>query len=147
MSSLACWMCRIDTNAVACDGVLHFRLGMLGETRKFMYSYRNHRHAQTCSQAQRHTGRLLRVARTPMFLHVNVNVNGNNLLAISKLDFDNSGEPGPQAKGVNHLETPLRQLHATHRASSCAKRGGHMQLCSKPRGGTRNRTQDLPKKG
>ena len=37
---------------------------------------------------------------------VNVNVNVNNLLAISRLDFDNSGEPGPQAKGVNHLETP-----------------------------------------
>ena len=36
--------------------------------------------------------------------HVNVNVNVNNLLAISRLDFDNSGEPGPQAKGVNHLE-------------------------------------------
>ena len=77
----------------------------------------------------------------------NVNVNVNNLLAISRLDFDNSGEPGPQAKGVNHLETPLRQLHATHRASSCAKRGGHVQLCSKPRGGTRNRARDLPKKG
>ena len=78
-------------------------------------------------------------------LYVNVNV--NNLLAISKLDLDNSGEPGPQAKGVNHLETPLRQLHATDRASSCAKRGGHVQLCSKPRGGTRNRTRDLRKKG
>ena len=74
------------------------------------------------------------------------NVNIHNFLAISKLDFDNSGEPGPQAKGVNHLETALRQLHATHRASSCAKRGGHVQLCSKPRGGTRNRTRDLPKK-
>ena len=50
----------------------------------------------------------------------NVNVNVNNLIAISESDFDNSGEPGPQAKGVNHLETPLRQLHVTHRASSCA---------------------------
>ena len=66
--------------------------------------------------------------------HVNVNVNVNNLLAISESDFDNSGEPGPQAEAVNHLETPLRQLHVTHRASSCAKRGGHVQLCSKPRG-------------
>ena len=28
---------------------------------------------------------------------VNVNVNVNNLLAISESDFDNSGEPGPQA--------------------------------------------------
>ena len=37
--------------------------------------------------------------------YVSVNINVNNLLAISKLDFDNSGEPGPQAKGVNHLET------------------------------------------
>ena len=32
-----------------------------------------------------------------------VNVNVNNLLAISESDFDNSGEPGPQAEGVNHL--------------------------------------------
>ena len=65
---------------------------------------------------------------------VNVNVNVNNLLAISKSDFDNSGEPGTQAEGVNHLETPLRPLQVTHRASSCAKRGGHAQLGSKPRG-------------
>ena len=49
--------------------------------------------------------------------HVNV----NNLLAISQSDCYNSGEPGPQAEGVNHLETPLRQLQVTHRASSCAK--------------------------
>ena len=48
-----------------------------------------------------------------MLPHVNVNVNVNvsNLLAISIYDFDNSGEPGPQAKEVNHLETPLRQLN------------------------------------
>ena len=65
---------------------------------------------------------------------VNVNVNVNKLLAISIKDFDNSGELGPQAKGVNHLETPLRQLHVTHRASSCAKRGGHVRLCSNPWG-------------
>ena len=63
-----------------------------------------------------------------------VSVNVNNLLAISESDFDKSGEPGPQAAGVNHLETPLRQLHVTHRASSCAQRGGHVQLCSEPRG-------------
>ena len=31
----------------------------------------------------------------------NVHVNVNNLLAISKLDFDNSGEPGPQAVHVH----------------------------------------------
>ena len=48
-------------------------------------------------------------------------VNVNNLLAISELGFDKSGEPGPQAEGVNYLETPLRQLHESHRASSCAK--------------------------
>ena len=91
--------------------------------------------------------RRFRPVVSPLLLPRLVNVNVNNLLAISKLDFDNSGEPGPQAKVVNHLETPLRQLHATHRASSCAKRVGHVQLCSKPRGGTRNRTRDLPKKG
>ena len=62
-----------------------------------------------------------------------VNVNVNNLLAISIWDFDNSGQPR-QAKGVNHLETPLRQLHVTHRAFSCARRGGHVQLCLKPSG-------------
>ena len=67
-------------------------------------------------------------------LAAQVNVNVNTLLAISELDLDNSGEPGPQAKGVNHLETPLRQLHVTDRSSSCAKRGGHVQLCLKPRG-------------
>ena len=39
-----------------------------------------------------------------------------------------------QAKRGNHREAPLRQVHATHRASSGAKRGGHVQLCSKPRG-------------
>ena len=53
---------------------------------------------------------------------------------MSKSNFDNCGEPGPQAEGVNHQETPLRKLQVTHRASSCAKRGGHVQLCSKPRG-------------
>ena len=34
---------------------------------------------------------------------VHVNVNVHNLLAISESVFDNSGEPGPQAEGVNHL--------------------------------------------
>ena len=57
-----------------------------------------------------------------------VNVNVNNLPAISIQDFDDSGESGPQAGGLNHLETPLRQLLVTHGASSCAKRGGHVQL-------------------
>ena len=32
-------------------------------------------------------------------------------------------------RGVILLETPLRQLHVTHRASSCAKRGGHGSAC------------------
>ena len=48
---------------------------------------------------------------------VNANVNGgaSKLPAISDSDVDNSGEsPGPQAKRVNHLETPLGQPHATH---------------------------------
>ena len=47
---------------------------------------------------------------------VNANVNGgaSELPAISDSDVDNSREPGPQAKRVNHLETPLGQPHATH---------------------------------
>ena len=43
---------------------------------------------------------------------------------MSEQDFDGSGEPRPQAKGVNHLETPLRYLHVTHRASSAASSAG-----------------------
>ena len=38
--------------------------------------------------------------------HVNVNV--NNLLAISESDFDNSGPPGPQALGA--LEAVCKEL-------------------------------------
>ena len=62
-------------------------------------------------------------------MHANavpVNLDVNNLLAIPEQDFDHdySGEPGPQAKGANNMGTPLRRLHVTHRASSCAKRGG-----------------------
>ena len=34
--------------------------------------------------------------------YVNVIVNVTILLAISEQHFDNTGEPGPQAKGVNH---------------------------------------------
>ena len=71
---------------------------------------------------------------TQLYQECKCNVNVNNLPATSESHFDNSGGPGPQAKGVNHLETPLRQLHVTRRASSCAKQGGHVQLCSKPRG-------------
>ena len=36
-----------------------------------------------------------------------MNVYNYNLLATSESDFDNSGEPGPQAEGVNHPETPF----------------------------------------
>ena len=63
-----------------------------------------------------------------------VNVNVKGIPAISEQDFDNSRCPGQQAKGANHLETPLRQVHVPHRASSCARRVGHVQLLSKPRG-------------
>ena len=62
-------------------------------------------------------------------MHVNVNV--HNLLSISGYDCYNSGEPGSQAKGVNHLHTPLAQLHVTHRASSCATRGRHVCTCAR----------------
>ena len=37
----------------------------------------------------------------------NVNNSVNDLLAISILDFDISGEPGPQAKEVNHIHKTL----------------------------------------
>ena len=47
---------------------------------------------------------------------------------------DNSREPVPQAKGVYYLDTPLKQLHESHRASSSAERGDYVQLCSTPRG-------------
>ena len=60
----------------------------------------------------------------------NVNVNVNNLPAIFEQDCEDLGEAGPQASGVKHMETPLRQLHMIRRASSCAKRGGPVQLCS-----------------
>ena len=45
---------------------------------------------------------------------VNVNVNVNNLLAIFESDFDNSGEPGPQAEGVNHLRRRFRHWILFH---------------------------------
>ena len=41
---------------------------------------------------------------------------------------------GTTSQGGKPPGNPPRQLHITHRASSCAKRGGHVQLCSKPRG-------------
>ena len=66
---------------------------------------------------------------------------------IITVEGDHSREPGPQAKGVNHLETPLRQLHATDRASSCAERGGHVQLCSKPRGARRIKPESSRRRG
>ena len=59
-----------------------------------------------------------------------------------RVGFDDSGEPGPQAKGVNHLKTPLRRLHVAHRVSSCASEvvtcncarnpGGHAQSDPRP---------------
>lgn len=64
---------------------------------------------------------------------------------MSELEFDNSGEPRPQAKGMIHQETPLRQLHVAHRAFSCAKRGGRGQLSFKTLEGMRNQTRDLQK--
>ena len=82
-----------------------------------------------------------------VLLCVHANVNVNNLVAISMFNFDISGQPGQKAKRVVHLETPLRQLHVTHRASSCAKRGGRVEFCSKPKGVRGIKTRDLPKKG
>jgi len=42
--------------------------------------------------------------------YVNVIVNVTNLLAISEQYFDNTGEPAPQAKGVNHhVCIPIRK--------------------------------------
>ena len=52
---------------------------------------------------------------------VKAKVNVNILLVIAKQDLNHSAELGPQAKGVSYLVTPLRRLHVTHRASSCAK--------------------------
>ena len=76
-----------------------------------------------------------------------VTVNVNSVSAASHQEFENSGEPGLRVKGILHLETPLRQLHATNRARSCARRGGHMQPCFIPNGGERNRARDIEKKG
>ena len=45
---------------------------------------------------------------------VNINLNVNSLLAISKSNLNHSGEPGPQAQGVNHLETPFSQTTASN---------------------------------
>ena len=42
-------------------------------------------------------------AAMPTCIHISVNV--HHLQAISEQGFDNSGEPGAQAKGVSHLET------------------------------------------
>ena len=49
----------------------------------------------------------------------------NVLLAISFKDVDNSGEPGPHAKGANHQETRARQLQST---PTCADWGDHFQF-------------------
>ena len=53
---------------------------------------------------------------------------------MSKSDVDSSGELGQQGKGSILVETPRRQLHVTHRTSSCPKEGGQVQVYSKPRG-------------
>ena len=45
-------------------------------------------------------------------MHVNVNVHVNNFLAISKSDFDNSGEPGPQADVRGYRTSPAQQVIA-----------------------------------
>ena len=58
-------------------------------------------------------------------MHVNVNLNVNNFLAISKLDYDNSGEPGPQVpsmwsctpSGVKH--PGCRRADRTGRIGRC----------------------------
>ena len=75
---------------VQCHGLLH-----CNECRPFVITrpFCHHRRAVSMGTGPGHplaTG------------HRVYNVNVNNLLAISRLDFDNSGEPGPQAKGVNH---------------------------------------------
>ena len=44
------------------------------------------------------------------YMRTHVNVNVNILRATSESDFDDSGDPGPQAEGINHLETPLGTL-------------------------------------
>ena len=73
------------------------------------------------------------ITSADLALPTRANADVDNLVAISDADFDDCGQPGPQAKGRNHLETTLRQLHAAHRASSCAKQGRHVLLCLKPR--------------
>ena len=72
-----------------------------------------------------------------------------NVATASEQDDDNSGSrvPRPHAKGVNHLETPLRRLCVTHRVSY-AKRGGHIYMTVfKAQLGTRTRSRGLLKKG
>ena len=49
-----------------------------------------------CGGRDSHVG--MRTPCTDSWVYVKVNV--NNLLAMSEQDFDNSGEPGPQAMGV-----------------------------------------------
>lgn len=65
---------------------------------------------------------------------VTANINANDLLPGSEQEFDASGAPELKAREVNHPGTPPRQLHVSPRASSCAKRGGHVNLCLKARG-------------
>lgn len=66
-----------------------------------------------------------------------VTVNVTQLPAVSYDILDKSGQVALPAEGVNHVETPLSQLQAPHRVSSCAKRKSHATV-SKSHGDTRN---------
>ena len=45
------------------------------------------------------------------------------------------------------METPVRQLHLTHRASSCAKRGGHVQCVRNPGGHAESTPRPFRRRG
>ena len=51
----------------------------------------------------------------PQVRIVNVNIS----LPVSKLDCDSAGEPGPQAQGLNHLETPQTTARNSTRLLLC----------------------------
>ena len=65
---------------------------------------------------------------------VHVTVNANNLPATSEWTLTTLENRDHKPRGTTSWKPPLRPLHVTYRASSCAKRGGHVQLCLKPRG-------------
>lgn len=70
-------------------------------------------------------------------MNVNVtkmNVNVMHMLAISHSDCDSSTwTTATISQGGTPPETRLSQLHATDRATSCAKQAGQVQLSSKAR--------------